>query len=81
MQPVPTAASATPLPRPKNAEFVPFGVGQHDPRLGALADISICRSKGNQSSDLCLLVLWPEVEVEPVLARLGLGDRNEEKPR
>jgi hypothetical protein len=81
MQPAPTAGSVTPLPRPKNAEFVPFRVSQHDPRLGALADIGMCRSKGNESCDLCLLVLWSKIEVQPVLARLGLGYRNKEKPR
>jgi hypothetical protein len=81
MQPAQDDGSVTPLPRTKNAEFVAFRVSQDDPGLGTLADVSICRSKSNQSCDLSFLVLWPEIEVKPVLARLGLAYRNKQKSR
>jgi hypothetical protein len=49
--------------------------------LGALAHIGVPRSKSNKPFDLGILVIWPEVEVKPVLARLGLWHLNEQKSR
>jgi hypothetical protein len=49
--------------------------------LGTLADIGVRRSKSNKPLDLGILVIWPEVQVKPIFARLGLWHRNEQKSR
>jgi hypothetical protein len=71
----------TPLPRAKNAELVTFRVSQNDPGLGALSHINVCGAKSNEPLDLSFLVVRPEVEVQPVFARLGLGYPSEQQPR
>jgi hypothetical protein len=77
----PNAGSVTPAPRSKDAELVTFRVGQDDPCLDALADIGPRGAEGEEPLDLCVLVVGTEVEVQPVLARLALRHRDEEKPR
>src|SRR6185437_4706813 len=69
--------------RRKDAELVPFWVGKYDPALIALADVGVPGSKAEQSTDL--FVLLPvgrvDVDVEPVLDRLALGDARERQSR
>jgi hypothetical protein len=77
----PYAGSATRVPRAKNAELVAFRVAQNDPCLVALADIDVRGPEANKPFDLGVLIVWAEVKVKPVLARLSLWNRNKQKSR
>lgn len=65
------------LSRSKNAEFIALGVGQNNPSLSSLAYICVSRAESDKAFDLGILVVRPQVEMESVLARLGLRYRNE----
>jgi hypothetical protein len=67
--------------RSKNAELVTLRVAQNDPCLVALADVSVCGPEAHKPFDLGVLIVWAEVKVKPVLARLGLWCRNEQNSR
>ena len=60
----------------EDAEFVPLRVGKYDPTLVALADVGVPSTEIEQATDLFILVSvgWIDVEVQPVLDGLGLGD-------
>src|ERR1022692_704201 len=59
----------------EDAELVPLWVGKYDPALIALADVGVPGTEVEQATDLFVLlpVGWVDVEVEPVLDGLALG--------
>jgi hypothetical protein len=59
------------VPSTKNAKLVTLRVGQHDPGLLTLADIDTLCTMGHWTSDLGVLIIRPEVEMQPALAHLG----------
>ena len=67
-------------PRIQHAELVPFGIGQHDPGHVPLPDVGRHRAQAEQPFHLGRLVrdrLGGQVQVDPVLDRLGLRHRDE----
>jgi len=68
-------------PRRQDAELVALRIGQHHPRNLTLPDIDTRRAEGDQSIDLCLLVIRTQVKVEAVLNHLGRFDGYEQDPR
>ena len=67
--------------RSEHAELISLGIGEHDPRPLALSDVGRRGAKRKQPFDLNVSVVWPEVEVQPILDRLRLGDGDEEESR
>ena len=67
--------------RSEYAELVSLRVGENNPRLLALPDVRSRGAKRNQPFDLNVSVVWPEVEVQPILDRLRLRDGDEEESR
>lgn len=65
----------------KDAELVAFGVGQHDPGTIPLADVYPPCAMSDQPSHLGVLVIGPEVEVQPALGLLALIEPDEVQPR
>ena len=65
----------------KDAELVPLGIAQNDPRLLSLADIGAGSAKVEEASHLSVPVVGPEVEVQPVLERLRFRDASEQEAR
>src|SRR5664279_4523645 len=67
----------------QKAELVALGVGEHDPgHLAALSDVGRPGPDREQPCELGLLVgavRWPNVEMQPVLHRLGLWDAQKEQ--
>ena len=61
-------------PTAENAELVAFGVGQHDPRHVALLDVGMSGAEAQQAGDLYGLIIWLEIEMQPVLVPLGVRD-------
>ena len=67
--------------RSEHTELVALRIGEHDPRLLALSDVRSRRAERKQPLDLDVSVVWPEVEVQPILDRLRLRDLDEEESR
>lgn len=65
----------------EDTEFVIFRVCQHNPRLITLADVDTLCPMSQQPSHLGVLVIRPEVEMEPALGFLGLVKPDEVQPR
>ena len=65
----------------KDAELVALGVGQHDPRSIPLADVHTPCAMSDQASNLGVLVIRPEVEVQSALGLLALIEPDEVQPR
>src|SRR6476620_3337685 len=60
--------------RCQHAELVALGVGEHDPRDIALPDVDPPGSECDETLDLRILLAvdrWCDVEMQPVLPRLG----------
>jgi hypothetical protein len=66
--------------RSEDTELIALGIGQHNPRLLALPDVRSRGPQRKQPFDLNVSVVWPEVEVQPILHRLRVRDRDEEEP-
>lgn len=68
-------------PSSQEAELVALRVPEHVPRLVALADVGVDGAQGAQPEQLLRLIAsgGVHVEVDPVLARLRLGDRDEDE--
>jgi hypothetical protein len=64
---------------PEYAELVAFRISKHNPRLLSLPDVHSRRAEHEQSFDLHISVVGPEVEVKPVLGLLTLGNTSEQK--
>jgi hypothetical protein len=73
----PTAGSQT--ARSEYAELVAFGVREDDPGLITLSDVRSCSSQPEESLNLNVSVVGPEVEVETILGRLRLSYRDEQE--
>lgn len=67
--------------RSEDAELIALRIVQHNPGLLALPDVRSRGPQRKQPFDLNVSVVWPEVEVQPILHRLRLRDRDEEEPR
>ncbi len=65
--------------RAEHTELVALGISENDRRLIALAYVSTRRSEHKETIDFSVSIIWPEVEVNPVLHRLWLGHRDEEE--
>jgi hypothetical protein len=65
----------------EHAELVSLGVGEHNPRLLALPDVHSGGTQPTESLYFGVSVVWPEVEVQPILDRLLRGDTHEQEPR
>src|SRR6266480_7293960 len=68
----------------QKAEFVAFGVGQNVPGLLAgLADVGRARPELQEAFEFGVLIAvgGVDVEVQPQLARLGLGSGTEDQSR
>src|SRR5205823_12237863 len=64
--------------RTQHAELVALRVGKHDPgRGGALSDVDMAGAHVDQPLHLRVLVVRCEVQVQPVLAVLGIRYRDE----
>jgi hypothetical protein len=64
------------VPRAQDAELVALGIGQHDPADVALPDVGPLRAARLKPLNFGLLVVVGarrEVDVQPVLQRLGLS--------
>ena len=51
----------------KDAEFISFRVGHHNPccfLIIALANFYLCSTESLESGNFCRLVLWPEIKVQ-----------------
>src|SRR3546814_3059875 len=70
----------------QDAELVALRIGQHHPpRTGTvLSALVVDLGRAERQDSLDLLVAgdgsWPQVEVEPVLHRLGIGHLDEQDP-
>ena len=67
--------------RSEYTELIAFGIGEHNPRPLALSDVRSRGAERKQPFDLNVSVVWPEVEVQPILDRLRLRDGEEEESR
>ncbi len=68
--------------RSEYTELIALGIGEHDPRRPlALSDVRSRGAERKQPFDLNVSVVWPEVEVQPILDRLRLRDGDEEESR
>jgi hypothetical protein len=67
--------------RSEHAEFIALRVPKHNPGLLALTYVRWGGSQRQQSLDLGVPVVRPKVEVQPILDRLRLWDRDEQEPR
>ena len=65
----------------KNAELVPFRIGEHDPAHVPLTDLRSSRAEGEDALDLRLLILRAEVEVESILDHLAIRNLHEKDVR
>lgn len=68
------------MPLAEDTELVAFGVGHDNPRLVTLANVDTLRAMSLKASHLGVLVIRPEVEMQPVLNRLALSKPNEVQP-
>jgi hypothetical protein len=68
-------------PTPENADLVAFWVREDDPWLFALSHISARGAERLDSRDLLVAFTpnWADVDMDPVLHRLLLGDRGEDE--
>ena len=64
----------------EDTELVTFWVGQYNPRLITLADINMLCAMSDQTSNLGVLVIRPEVEMQSALSLLGLVEPDEVQP-
>ena|SRR5207302_1434345 len=55
------------MPLAKDTELVAFGVGHDNPRLVTLANVDTLRAMSLKASHLGVLVIRPEVEMQPAL--------------
>ena len=65
----------------QNAELVTFRIRKYNPGHFTLTYINSLCAMGNESSHLGGLVIWPEVQMESTLARLGVVGSDEIQPR
>lgn len=66
----PSFTSRTPWA--EDTELVAFRVRHDNPRLFTLADVDTLRAMSLKASHLCVLIIRPEVEMQPALGLLGL---------
>jgi hypothetical protein len=69
------------MPPPKDTELVAFGVCHDNPRLVTLANVDTPCAMSLKASHLGVLVIRPEVEVQPALSLLALIKPDEVQPR
>ena len=69
------------MPSAEDTELVAFGVRHDNPRLVALANVDTLRAMSLKASHLGVLVIRPEVEMQPALGLLGLIKPDEVQPR
>ena len=68
------------MPLAKDAELVAFGVCHDNPRLVTLANVDTLRAKSLKASHLGVLVIRPEVKMQPTLKLLALIKPDEVQP-
>jgi hypothetical protein len=68
------------MPLTKHTELVAFGVCHDNPRLVTLADVDTLRAMSLKASHFGVLVIRPEVEVQPALSLLALIKPDEVQP-
>ena len=69
------------LPRGKDTELVAFGISHDHPGLSTgLTDVDTGCSQARQAFDFGRLVIRAQVEMDFVLAELGIRTGNQEKP-
>lgn len=68
------------MPLAKDAELVAFGVCHDNPRLVTLANVDTLRAMSLKASHLSVLVIRPEVEMQPALSLLALIKPDEVQP-
>lgn len=62
------------------AKFVSFRISEHNPgHVVTLTDVGAGRAQGEQTLDLRVPIVRPEVEVEPIETDLRIGDRQEQQ--
>lgn len=68
------------MPLAKHTELVALGICHDNPRLVTLANVDTLRAMSLKASDLGVLVIRPEVEMQPALALLALIEPDEVQP-
>jgi hypothetical protein len=68
------------MPSAKDTELVAFGVCHDNPRLVTLANVDTSRAMSFKASHLGVLVIRPEVEMQPTLDLLALIKPDEVQP-
>jgi hypothetical protein len=68
------------MPLAKDTELVAFGVCHDNPRLVTLANVDTLRAMSLKASHLGVLIIRPEVEMQPALSLLALIKPNEVQP-
>ena len=68
------------MPLAKDTELVAFGICHDNPRLVTLANVDTLRAMSLKASHLGVLVIRPEVEMQPVLNLLALIKPDEVQP-
>jgi len=71
--------TAAPVRRLENAELVALWIGEHDPRLLALANICPLGAHGHEALELSGLAVWAEVEVQTILAEQSAPGREDSR--
>ena len=69
------------MPSAEDTELVAFGVRHDNPRLVTLANVDTLRAMSLKASHLGVLVIRPEVEMQPALSLLALIKPDEVQPR
>src|ERR1700732_3297339 len=67
--------------RLQDAELVALGVRHHDPTHVPLSDVDVARAQAAEPLRLGRLVIGPQIEMDPVLDRLRLGDLEKQDVR
>ena len=75
------SVSSVQLSRTQHTEFVALGIGQHNPRLKALADVGLRSTEIEEPRDLLVLIVGPKVQVQTILGGLRIRNRNEYQAR
>ena len=68
------------IPSAKYTELVTFGVCHDNPRLVTLANVDTLRAMSLKASHLGVLVIRPEVEMQPTLSLLAFIKPDEVQP-
>src|SRR5215510_2365281 len=68
------------MPPAQDTELIAFGVCHDNPRLVTLANVDTLRAMSLEASHFGILVIRPEVEMQPALSLLALIKPDEVQP-